>query len=467
MMKLLLCVALCAFATALPSADVDAATVVPESAPEAPDTNLMEASYNDAKNTVTALLQEGKDDSACRDMAKATADEVTASVENQQKQLAAMDNGDSCNDEGQGLIDTANKNQEEADKAKTDANKALNEAKSEKFNFGDFDYNSLTEGQCGTFFNSQTWKDAKGKVTAAQSTYNTKVAEANAAAKAVQTAKDEAKTMVKECKCKAKRALDDALESLNKNAKEANTKAWNKAYHMQCVLDGKTTNNCDVPALPTVQAVPYGDGVEHACGCKYPPFHGDECKAPRFGGQGAANDLFDPGPYLWNARSSKETGVWECGDGLVNGKKQQFMLSRIYIGRRLSTLDDWKQCVTKDGWRPLCDFKGACQGGATGHLGGLWPSKCGLSSKQWHNGLMPNAIHHPHRSGTTAWQNYDASTWKYSLQSTSGMRNDGANSGYAAATYPTKSWQAAGSPNSIMCILPLNNCEKGECGFTG
>merc|ERR1711970_140099 len=227
MMKLLLCVALCAFATALPSADVDAATVVPESAPEAPDTNLMEASYNDAKNTVTALLQEGKDDSACRDMAKATADEVTASVDNQQKQLAAMDNGDSCNDEGQGLIDTANKNQEEADKAKTDANKALNEAKSEKFNFGDFDYNSLTEGQCGTFFNSQTWKDAEG----------------NAAAKAVQTAKDEAKSMVKECKCKAKRALDDALESLNKNAKEANTKAWNKAYHMQCVLDGKTTNN--------------------------------------------------------------------------------------------------------------------------------------------------------------------------------------------------------------------------------
>jgi len=463
MMKLLLCVALCAFATALPSADVDAATVVPESAPEAPDTNLMEASYNDAKDTVTALLQEGKDDSACRDMAKATADEVTASVENQQKQLAAMDNGDSCNDEGQGLIDTANKNQEEADKAKTDANKALNEAKSEKFNFGDFDYNSLTEGQCGTFFNSQTWKDAKGKVTAAQSTYNTKVAEANAAAKAVQTAKDEAKSMVKECKCKAKRALDDALESLNKNAKEANTKAWNKAYHMQCVLDGKTTNNCDVPALPTVQAVPYGDGVEHACGCKYPPFQGDECKAPRFGGQGSSYDLFKP-PGLWSARNTDEQGVWECGDGLVNGQKQQFMLSRIYIGYRYSTLDDWKQCVTKDGWRPLCDYKGACEGGATGSLGGLWPSKC---PQHWHNNQMPNAIHHPHYGSSSSWQGYGYNTWYYSLRYTSGMRNDGGGNGYAASTYPQSSWQNSGQPNSIMCILPLNNCEKGECGFSG
>lgn len=207
----------------------------------------MEASYNDAKDTVTALLQEGKEDSACRNMAKATADEVTSSVEAQQKSLAGMDNGDSCNDEGQDLIDTANQNQMDADKAKADANKALNDAKSDKFNFGDFDYNSLTEGQCGTFFNSQTWKDAKGKVTAAQSTYNTKAAEATAATKAVQTAKEEAESMVRTCKCKASKALDAALESLNKDAKDANTKAWNKAYHMQCVLDGKTSNNCNVP----------------------------------------------------------------------------------------------------------------------------------------------------------------------------------------------------------------------------
>merc|ERR1711959_12964 len=462
-MKLFICLALCAFAAALPSAEVDPAAVVPESAPESPDMTLMEASYNDAKHTITALLQEGKDDSACRDMAKTTADEVTAAVDAQQKQLASMDNGDSCNDEGQSLIDTANKNQEDADKAKNDAQKALTDAKSEKFNFGDFAYNDLQEGQCGTFFNSQTWKNAKGKVTTAQSTYDTKVAEANAAAKAVQTAKDEAKEMVRECKCKAKIAIDTALENMNKNAKDANTKSWNKAYHMQCVLDGKTTNNCDVPALPTVQPVPYGEGVEHACGCTYPPFSGKTCKAPRHGGQGESNDLFMPNS-LWSAKNTADRAVWECGDGMVNGKKQQFMLSRIYIGYRYSTVDDWKKCITKDGWRPLCDYKGACTYGPAGELGALWPSKCPI---HWHNAQMPNSIHHPGYGTTSSWQSYSFNSWQHSLRYTSGMRSDGSGTGYAAATYPTSSWQNSGAPNSIMCILPLNNCEKGECGFSG
>jgi hypothetical protein len=226
---------------------------------------MLEASYNDAQSTITQLLQDGKDDSACRDLAKATADEVTAAVKTQQKDLADMDNGDSCNKEGQGLIDTANQNNADADKAKDDAQKALTDAKSDKFNFGDFSYDDLQEGQCGTFFNSQTWKNAKAKVTAAQSAYNTKVAEANAAAKAVTAAKGEADELVRQCKCKAKKALDSHLETMNNNAKAANTEAWNKAYHMQCVLDGKTTNNCNVPALPIVQAVPYGAGVEKSC----------------------------------------------------------------------------------------------------------------------------------------------------------------------------------------------------------
>merc|ERR1711959_872446 len=393
-MKLFICLALCAFAAALPSAEVDPAAVVPESAPESPDMTLMEASYNDAKHTITALLQEGKDDSACRDMAKTTADEVTAAVDAQQKQLASMANGDSCNDEGQSLIDTANKNQEDADKAKNDAQKALTDAKSEKFNFGDFAYNDLQEGQCGTFFNSQTWKNA---------------------------------------------------------------------YHMQCVLDGKTTNNCDVPALPTVQPVPYGEGTEHACGCTYPPFSGKTCKAPRHGGQGESNDLFMPNA-LWSAKNTADRAVWECGDGMVNGKKQQFMLSRIYIGYRYSTVDDWKKCITKDGWRPLCDYKGACTYGPAGELGALWPSKCPI---HWHNAQMPNSIHHPGYSTTSSWRSYSFNSWQHSLRYTSGMRSDGSGTGYAAATYPTSSWQNSGAPNSIMCILPLNNCEKGECGFSG
>jgi len=110
------------------------------------------------------------------------------------------------------------------------------------------------------------WQNAKNKVNSAQSTYNTKSSEATAAAKAVDNAKAEAAKLVKKCKCDTKKNIEDALKTMNANAKAANTAAWNKAYHMQCVLDGKTTNNCNVPTLPTVQPVPFGDGVEEACG---------------------------------------------------------------------------------------------------------------------------------------------------------------------------------------------------------
>jgi len=222
--------------------------------------------YGMAKAAVTALLQEGKDDSACRDLAKTTADEVTDSVASQQKTLEALPNGDQCNGEGQDLIDNANKAHDDAKKAKDDAATALSKAQDEKFNFGDFSYTQLTEGQCGIFFNSAVWKNAKSKVQAAQTAFNNAASAVTVAKNNVDAAKKQAESLVKKCKCDTKKTIDSTLESMNTNSKAANQAAWNKAYHMQCVLDGKTTNQCNVPALPVVKAVPYGAGVKNACG---------------------------------------------------------------------------------------------------------------------------------------------------------------------------------------------------------
>jgi hypothetical protein len=265
MRTLIICLAMCTLAVALPAAD----DVVPE-------TSELQSSYNDAKATITSLLQSGKDDSACADLATATADEVTNSVEAQQKTLAGMDNGDQCNGEGQNLIDAANSAKTAADKAKSDAAAALTAAENEKFNFGDFSINELTEGQCGSFFNSGVYKEHKAARDAAQQTLNTKSAEATAAAKAVEESKTAAEDLVNKCKCETKESLDKALEAMNANAKDANQKAWNKAYHMKCVLAGTSPSDCSVPALPVVTAVPYGDGVEGACGaeCDHGPVPG-------------------------------------------------------------------------------------------------------------------------------------------------------------------------------------------------
>merc|ERR1711998_819071 len=119
-----------------------------------------------------------------------------SSVEQQQKTLAGMPNGDQCNSEGQDLIDDANEKKTAADKAEQDAMSALTAAQNEEFNFGNFKYTDLTEGQCNTFFSSAVWTNAKNKVNSAKSTYNTKKAEADAAENAVDDAKAEAKKMV-------------------------------------------------------------------------------------------------------------------------------------------------------------------------------------------------------------------------------------------------------------------------------
>jgi len=263
MVKILLCLAFCAFAAALP-----ADTVVPTEATAvsvANDIELIAVSFNDAKDTVTQLLQDGKDDSACRDLAKTTSDEVLNAVKHSQETLAAMPDGSECDDEGKGLIDDAKQAEDAAKDAEKDAHDALESAKSEEFDFGKFRYTDLVEGQCGTFFNSQVWQNTKSKVQSAQNTYNTKVSETQSAARAVTVAQTEAAKLVKECKCKAKKALDKALETMNNKAEADNIKAWNKAHHMECVLDGKTTNNCNVPALPVVKPIPYSPGVANSC----------------------------------------------------------------------------------------------------------------------------------------------------------------------------------------------------------
>lgn len=262
MMKVFLCLALCAFVAALPSAEVDPTAVVPESITE------MEASFNDAKATVTAMIQEHGDDSACKDLAQATQDEVISAVAQQQKTLAGMPNGDQCNDEGQGLINDAKDNKATAEKAKADAQAALNVENTKKINFGDFPFEQLTEGECNSFFNSGVYTDAKSKVVAAKAVLAQKVAEAAAAATAVETATNEAANLVKECKCKTEKLLVNTLAQMNSGAKANNAKAWNKAHHMECVLAGKNTDQCQVPALPVVVAVPYGEGVKDACGVK-------------------------------------------------------------------------------------------------------------------------------------------------------------------------------------------------------
>merc|ERR1711998_301775 len=208
-----------------------------------------------AKATITELIASGKSKNACSNLANTAKKDVTDSVAASQKVVAGMPNGDQCKNEGAPLITKANDDKTKADNAESDALKKLNDAKGAQIDFGKFTVSSLKEGQCGSFFNTQVWKDAKNKIKNADTAYT----------KAKTTAKDAAAKLVKKCQCDSKKAIEKAIKDLNEKSKAANQAAWTKAYHMDCVLAGTPASKCSIPALPKVQPVPFGAGVKDSC----------------------------------------------------------------------------------------------------------------------------------------------------------------------------------------------------------
>jgi len=224
-----------------------------------------EEAHEEAKASITELLASGKSSTACSNLAGAAKKGVTDSVAASQKVIAGMPNGSQCKNEGSSLVTKANGDKTKADKASADALQKLNDAKNAQIDFGKFKVSSLKEGQCGSFFNTQAWKDAKSKITNADKAYTTAKTKASDAAKAVDTAKKESAKLVKKCKCDSKTAIEKAIKDMNAKSKSANQAEWSKAYHMDCVLAGKAANSCTVPALPTVQPVKFSADVKDSC----------------------------------------------------------------------------------------------------------------------------------------------------------------------------------------------------------
>merc|ERR1711871_1751305 len=264
-MKLVLCLCLALFAASA-IADVQE---LPESAQtesaEPADMEFLEASFEDAKQTVTGLMQAGKKDAACKELADASKKEVTDSVAAQQKAVKAMPNGSQCKDEGKELVTAAEADVKKAKSAVTDAQNKVNAAKAVKINFGDMVVSSLDGKKCSNFYNSLVYTNAKKKIKDAETHYTKKVAEKDAAVKAVATAKKEAERLVRHCQCASKRAIEKAVSDFNSKSAAMNKATWTKAYHMECVLAGKTAAGCSVPTVPSVKMVSLSSAVKNAC----------------------------------------------------------------------------------------------------------------------------------------------------------------------------------------------------------
>jgi len=264
-MKIVFLLALAVSAYALPSTEdsvVPEETVLVETAPAIANIQEMARVHEEAE---AYLKQNGQN--ACKSLADATEKEVTDNVAAEQAILNKIDTGANCPNEGQASVKAAEQDLKNAEDDKKKADKALDDAQNADVDFGKRKYNGLSKGNCNTFFNSQAFQEAEQKVNAAKNAATSAAGKVTQAKNAVASAKAAAKKDMKKCQCNAYKQHEAALKASNKKVADANTKAWTKAAHLECVLAGKTTNQCSVPALPKVNAVTMAAGVDSkACG---------------------------------------------------------------------------------------------------------------------------------------------------------------------------------------------------------
>lgn len=258
-----------------------------------PTTEFISAEENDEAHAEADSYLAKAGAGACKALADATEKEVIDNVKAQQAIMDKIDKGAKCPQEGQEAVNTMQGKLTAAKNKKKAKDKAYDDAMNADVNFGTRKYNSLTKGQCGTFFNSQAYKNAETKVNNAKKAKDAAAGEVTQASKDLEAAKEAAKIAVRKCQCSTYKAHEKALEASNAKVKQANTKAWTKAAHLKCVLDGKTTNQCTVPALPKVKGVSLATGVD-----------GGACSS-------------------WD-------GQKQCGNAVLSGGQKSNFLPRVY-----------------------------------------------------------------------------------------------------------------------------------------
>merc|ERR1719453_2749420 len=221
MMKLVLALALVAFASALPSLDTNVPEVAMTQA-------LMAKAHKAAKEKVSSMLESGSDSSACAELASTTISEVEDNVKAQQEILdhfASPNNGEHCLTLGSEEVAAAEAALETAKTEAEDAASAAASAEGGSVDFGTVSLASLTEEDgaiCGPF----------------ESDPEDVAAKAATAAGAI-----------------------GGFETSVASAKEAAAK---QVEHWECVLAGTAPADCDVGTTPAVSPITLADGVSEA-----------------------------------------------------------------------------------------------------------------------------------------------------------------------------------------------------------
>jgi len=209
--------------------------------------------FSEASQAVEVMLQAGKSDSACRKLADDSKKEITNGQKNTQNLLNRMDVGKNCHKAGLSALNAAKKREGNAKKAADTASKNCNKAKNAKVQVGKKTLSQFKVG-CSAFLNDRAYTSAKGHMTRTCNDARKKKAAHADSKKATASAAKAHQKAKEQCACRAQKNHKAAVKTTSNFNSAANSKAWTKAHHMMCVLDGKAANKCKVPRVPRVTA---------------------------------------------------------------------------------------------------------------------------------------------------------------------------------------------------------------------
>merc|ERR1712167_141375 len=179
------------------------------------------------------LLQETRSDNACKKLATSTINEITRSINTNQKMLNRLYTGHKCHTEGVKAQNAAKK---------------YNKTRNAQVDFGRYTFSSLRENSCGAFYREGNYRRAKTNYKNAKNAQTRAHGAHKQATKAHKDAVAAAKRQQKNCRCRVKKQHSKSWGTANKN-NGANAKAWKKAKHMLCVLSGTPQNRCNTGGL--------------------------------------------------------------------------------------------------------------------------------------------------------------------------------------------------------------------------
>lgn len=189
---------------------------------------------------------------------------------------------------------------------------------------------SLDGSSCSSFYNSGVWKKSKAKRDAAFKTVEKAKGSLTTASAGLVTAVKAAASAVKKCQCGVKKLHEASLLKANADAVTANEKAWTKAAHLRCVIDGKSTSQCTVPSIPKVKAVAVEVGVKNV-NCNPQKLVNDKCNGIRYCKNAIAEDQVMLFQTYQNSKWDPNR-VYTCPDGYYWASSSQYKSTYSKIG---------------------------------------------------------------------------------------------------------------------------------------